>query len=125
MLLRPHLPVVALKRKPAARGKRAPHAPSIVEWFSLRPWLVSVANSVAPPTCPLALVAARALRAAIGEDAQNGSTLATIPGELTGVGTAEPWPRCDEEAAAIPCRTVRFTRSMKAVFSRASEAHPL
>ncbi len=71
-------------------GKRAHHAPSIVGWFFLLPSLVFVADSVAPEGYHLALVAARALLAAIREDAQNDSTLATIPDELTGAVTAEP-----------------------------------
>ena len=58
MILRPHLAVVALKRKLAARGKRAPRAPSIVGWFFRLPWLEFAADSVAPPVCPLALEAA-------------------------------------------------------------------
>ena len=77
-------------------GKRAHRAPSIVGWFFPLPSLVSVADSVAPEDCHLALVAERALLAAIREDAQNVSTLATIPDELTGVVTAEPSSRFDE-----------------------------
>ena len=73
-------------------GMRAPRASSIVDVFSLQPSLVSVAGSVAPEDCHLALVAARALLAAIREDAQNDNTLATIPDELTGVETAVRWP---------------------------------
>ncbi len=71
-------------------GKRAPRAPSIVGSFFLLPSLVSVADSVALEACHLALVAARALLAAIREDAQNDNTRATIPDELTSVVTAEP-----------------------------------
>jgi hypothetical protein len=71
-------------------GKRAHRAPSIVGWFFPPPSLVSAADSVALEDYHLALVAARALRAAIREDAQNGNTLATIPDELTGVVIAEP-----------------------------------
>ena len=85
-----HLAVVALKRKAAARGKRASRTPSIVGWFCQRPWLGYAADSVAPPACHLALVAARAQHGVIREDAQNDSRHATTPGELTGVGTAEP-----------------------------------
>ena len=87
-----------LKRKPAARGTRAPRTLSIVDVFCLRPWLGYAGDSVAPDVCHLALVAARALLAAIREGAQNGSRHATIRGELTGVGTAAPLPRCDELA---------------------------
>jgi len=71
-------------------GKRTPRAPSIVGWFFLQPWQRSVADSAAPEACHLALVAARALLAAIGEDAHNATTLATIPHELTGVVQASP-----------------------------------
>jgi hypothetical protein len=93
MTLHSHLALVPLKRKSAAMGMRAPRAPSIVDVFSLLPSLVSVAGSVAPEDCHLALVAARALLAAIREGAQNDNTLATIPDELTGVETAVRWPR--------------------------------
>ena len=124
MTLQPHLARVALKRKPAARGTRAPRAPSIVDGFCQLPSQESVAGSVTPIGCPLVLAAARASPAAIGEDAQNDSRLATIPGELPGEATAALWPRYGEEAAAIPCRTVRFTRSIEAVFNRPEKPNP-
>ena len=99
MTQQPHLALVPLKREPAARGKRAPRVPSIVGWFSLLPELPSDAESVAPPGCHLALVAARAPLAVIGEDAQHVSQLATTPGELTGVGQAWPSPKFDVPAS--------------------------
>jgi len=61
MTLPPNLAWVALKRELAAMGKRATRAPSIVGWFYRLPSLVYAAGSVAPPACPLALAAARAL----------------------------------------------------------------
>jgi hypothetical protein len=69
MTLQLHLAVVALKRKPVARDKRAPRAPSIVDEFCWLPELPSVAESGALPVCPLALVAARAPLEGIGEGA--------------------------------------------------------
>ena len=101
MTLHPPLALVPLKRKPAAMGKRAPRAPSIVGWFSLLPSLGYAVGSVAPDVCPLVLEAARALPAAIREDAQNGSTRATTPDGPTGMGTAEPSPRCDVPAPLL------------------------
>jgi len=98
MPLHPPLACEPLKRKPVARGRRAPRAPTIVGWFCQMPWLGYTGDSVAPPICPLARAAARALLAVIGVDAQNDSRLATTPSELTGVGTAVPSPRCDEPA---------------------------
>jgi len=67
---------------------------SIVDWFSLLPWLASVVGIAAPIDCPLVLAAARALPAAIREDGQNDSRLATTPDEPAGVETAALWPRC-------------------------------
>ncbi|SRR6266849_91331 len=78
-ILLPHLTCVTLKRKPAARGTRAPRLPSIVDGFSRLPWLVFAADSVVPEDCHLALVAARAPPAALCADAQNDSRLATTP----------------------------------------------
>jgi len=69
MTLQPHLASVALKRKPAARGERAPRAPSIVDVFCRLPWLEYDAGSVVPKACHLALVAARGLPAARHGDA--------------------------------------------------------
>ncbi len=94
MTMHPHLAAMPLKRTPLARGKRALRALSIVGWFSPLPWLESGANSVALPVCHLALVAARAPLAALGEDAQSDSTLATTPDGPRGVGHAGQWPRC-------------------------------
>jgi len=67
MTLLPHLPCVALKRKPSARDTRAPRVLSIVGWFCRRPWQGSGADSVALDVCHLARVAARALLEGIGE----------------------------------------------------------
>jgi hypothetical protein len=89
-----HLAVVALKRKAAARGKRAPRASSIVGWFFQLPWQASGAESAAPSVCHLALVAARAPLAGSGEDAQHERKPATIAGGPAGAGRAWPWPRC-------------------------------
>src|SRR5215469_5462605 len=83
----------ALKRKLAARGRRAPRALSIVEWFFPLPWQGSGAGSAAPDGCPLALVAAQASRAAIRWGAQNDNRRATIPDWPAAVGTAAPSPR--------------------------------
>jgi hypothetical protein len=69
MALHPSLALVPLKRKSAAMATRAPRAPSIVDWFSLLPSLGSAGGLVVPPSCPLARVDARALLAAIHEDA--------------------------------------------------------
>src|SRR5947209_16000686 len=84
-----------LKRKPLARGKCAPRASSIVDGFCPQPWLGSVADSAVPLVCTLALVAARAPLEVIRGDAQNGSTLATIPDGRASVRTAETSPTCD------------------------------
>ena len=87
-----------LKRKWTAMATRAPRAPSIVDGFSRLPSLEFVAGSVAPIICLLALAAARASPAAIGEDAQSDSTLATTPDGRAGVETAALSPRFDEPA---------------------------
>jgi hypothetical protein len=58
MALHSHLALVPLKRKPAARGKRAPPAPSIVGWFSQLPSPAYAVGSVAPIVCPLVLESA-------------------------------------------------------------------
>jgi len=47
---------------------------SIVGWFSRLPSPEFAADSVAPPACPLACAAERALFVGMREDAQNGST---------------------------------------------------
>jgi hypothetical protein len=88
-----HLAQPTFKRKPAAMGKKAPRAPSIVGSFSPQPWRESAGDSVAPSVCPLVLAAAQASPAAMHGDAQNGSRLATVPGVPAGVGQASPWPR--------------------------------
>ncbi len=92
MILLPHLACVALKRKSAAMATRAPLAPSIIGWFCRQPWPGYIGDSVVPPICHRALVAARALLAVSGGDAQSGNRLATTPGVPVGVGTAEPSP---------------------------------
>src|SRR6266699_2327910 len=91
-----HLTFMALKRKSAARGKRAPREPSIVGWFFPLPWLAYAAGTVAPDGCPLVLQAARAPLAALREDVQNDNRRATTRDWPTGVGTAAPLPRCGE-----------------------------
>jgi hypothetical protein len=58
MTLHPPLALVALNRKPAARGKRAPRAPSIVDVFCRLPSPEFAGGSVAQSVCHLALVAA-------------------------------------------------------------------
>ncbi len=103
---------------------RAPHVLSIDGWSCQLPSPASVAGNVAPPVCPLALVAARAPRVVIGEAAQNDNRRATTPDGPEAVAPVERWSRCDEEAAAIPWRTVRSTRSMNAVLSRPEKPSP-
>jgi len=95
MILHPHLAIEALKRKAAARGKRAPRAPSIVDGFCQLPWLECVAGSGAPPSCHLVREAAGVLSAARREDAQNERKLATSPDGPADVETAEKWPSFD------------------------------
>jgi hypothetical protein len=70
--------------------------PSIVGWFCRLPSPAYAAGSVVPPICYLALVAARAPLAALREDAQNDSTLATTPDGPEVVRTAGLSPTCDE-----------------------------
>jgi hypothetical protein len=98
MTLQPHLASVALKRKPAARGKRAPRAPSIVGWFCRLPELPYAVDSVAPDVCHLFLEAARALPGARHGDAQNDRKLATIASEPGAVRPVGKWPRFDGPA---------------------------
>jgi len=71
-------------------GKRALRGRSIAGWFCQLPWRESVAESVAPEVCPLALEAAPAPFVVIGGDARNDSTHATTPCEPAGVETTEP-----------------------------------
>src|SRR6266567_2714963 len=78
----------------AAKDNRALPALSIVVWFCLLPSPEYAGGLVAPEGCPLVLVAARAPLAVSGEDAQNGSRLATTRGGPAGVEQASPWPRC-------------------------------
>jgi len=96
MTLQPALASVALKRKPVALGESAPRAPSIGGWSCRLPSLVSAFASVALAVCHLVLAAAGAPRGVLGEDAQTGSTLATIPDGLAAVELGGKWPRCDE-----------------------------
>ena len=95
MTLQLHLAVVILKQKPVAMDKRAPRASSIVGWFSRLPWPGYIGDSVVPPSCHRALVAARAPLAVSGEDAQSDNRLATTRSERVGVATAVPSPKCD------------------------------
>src|SRR5258708_37039906 len=82
-------------------GERAPRASSIVDGSCRLPSSESVADSVAPSGCSLALVAARVPLAVSGEDAQSGNRLATIPAVPAGVGTVDPSPgaACERWAA--------------------------
>ena len=98
MTLLPQRAFLALKRKPLARGTTAPRAPSIVDGFCRRPWLVSAADSVASEVCLLVLVAVTAPLIVIGGAAQNDNMRATTRGGPAGVGIAEPWPRCGVRA---------------------------
>jgi hypothetical protein len=79
-------------------GEKAPRALSIVDVFSRLPWQGYAASTVAPDVCLLALVVVPAPLVAMHGDVQSDSTLATTPGELTGVEQASPSPRCDEPA---------------------------
>src|SRR5258708_35503767 len=74
-------------------GKRATRAPSIVGWFFRLPSLVYAAGRVAPPACPLALAAARALSVVMRGGARNDSKRATITSEPAFVKPAGPGPR--------------------------------
>jgi hypothetical protein len=80
MTLLPHQPCLALKRKRAARGKRATRMPSILDGFCRLPEPPFAAESVGP-------------LAVSGEDAQSGKRLATIAGVPASTGQAEPSPR--------------------------------
>ena len=119
MTLLPHQACKALKRKPMAMGMRAPPAPSIVGWFCQLPELPYGGGLVAPPVCHLALVAARALLAVIGEDAQSDSKHATTRDGPEAVKPVGKWPRYGEQglpphvgrsvepARYKPCSTVQ------------------
>jgi hypothetical protein len=89
----PHSASMPLKRKAAAKGKRALRAPSIVDGFCQLPELPFSVGSVVPPACHLVLVAAPASPAARHGDGHNGSRPATTPdGPATGE-IAVWWPR--------------------------------
>jgi hypothetical protein len=74
-------------------GKKAHRAPSIVGWFCRLPSLESAADSVAPPACHFALVAARAPLGVIREDAQNDNRPATTRDGPEAVEPVGKWPR--------------------------------
>src|SRR5215467_12142795 len=93
MTLHPHLALVPLKRKPVAKGKRAPRASSIVDAFCPLPELSFAADSVAPDVCLLALVGGRAPRVARHGDVRDDNRLATTRVGPASVETAVPWPR--------------------------------
>ncbi len=97
---------------------------STVGWFSLLPELQYAGGLVALPACSLALAAARTQPVAIRGDAQNDSKLATTRGGPRGVATAVLWPRYVVLTLPRASRTVRFTRSRKAVFSRPERPSP-
>ncbi len=101
MTLLPHLAYMALKRKPTARGTRAPRAPSIVGRFCRLPELRCAVGSVALAVCPLVLAAAQASPAARHGGVQNDSTLATTRDGRAGMETAEPSPTCDVRALPL------------------------
>jgi hypothetical protein len=98
MTRQPHLASVALKRKPAAMGMKAPRAPSIVDGFCRLPWLEYAVGSVAPVAYHLALVAAREPLVAIHEDAQNDNRHATTRDGPAAVWPVGKWPMCDGPA---------------------------
>src|SRR5438309_9957385 len=102
---------------PAAKENRAILVLSTVGWLSRLPSLASVAGSVAPAVCHLVLGAVRAPSGAMHGDARNDSKLATTRDGPRVVGTAAPSPRCGERARLPAFRTVRFTRSITAVFN--------
>ncbi len=77
----------------AARDSIALPSLSSAGWFFPLPELPYAAGNVAPPACPLALAAARALSVVMREGAQNDSRLATIAGEQVDVEPVGPWPR--------------------------------
>ncbi len=70
------------------------------------------------------LSAARAPLEVMHGGARSDSTLATIPRERAAVGQASRWPRCGVPELRRASRTVRFTRSIKAVFSRPEKPIP-
>src|SRR5215467_16388498 len=79
-----------LKRKLATRGRRAPRALSIVEWFFLLPWQGFGAGSAVPDVCLFVLAATQASPAALPGGAQHENKRATIPDWPAAVGTAVP-----------------------------------
>jgi len=88
-----HLISLAFKQQPAAKGKRALRAPSIVGWSSRLPSPVFAADSVAPPACHLVLAAAQASPEVIHGGAQSGNRRATIPNGRAAVEPVGTWPR--------------------------------
>lgn len=75
-------------------GMRAPRLLSIVGWFFPLPSQEYGADSVALAVCHLALLATAAPLEVIREDAQNGSTRATIPGGPAAVEPVGKSPGC-------------------------------
>ena len=102
MTLHPHLAWMPLKRKPVARGRRAPRALSSVGWFFPLPWLAYAAGSVEPEDCHLVLAAAQVPLATMHEDGQNGSTHATTPDGPAAVEPVGTWPRSVVRALPPP-----------------------
>jgi hypothetical protein len=88
----------SLKRKAAARGRRAPRMLSIVDGFCRLPSPVCAVDSAVPPIGLLVLAAAPVPLAVRHEGGRNGSRRATTLDGPTGVETAAPLPRCDERA---------------------------
>src|SRR5215467_623472 len=84
---------MALNRKQAVRGTRAPRVASIVGWFSPPPWLAAVVRSVAQDACHLVREALQRLLAVTREDAQNGHRRATIPNGPAAVEPVGTWPK--------------------------------
>ncbi len=87
-----------LSMRSAAGDSKGLPLQSTAGWFCQLPLLVYSGDNVVPDACHLALGAARAPLAVLGEDAQSDSKHATTRDGRAGVGTAEPSPRCDEPA---------------------------
>ena len=102
-----------------ARGRRVLRTLSIVGGFCRLPWQGFVGGLVASPVCHLALVAARGPLAVSGEDATS-----VVIGGTASVGATEPSPRCGVRALLRAFRTIRFTLSIKAVFSLPERPNP-
>ncbi len=107
-----------------ARGKRAPRAPSIVDGFCRLPSLAYAVGSAAPDVCPLVLVAGPVPLAAMHEDVQNDNRLATTPDGPEAVRPVGKWPRYGGPEQPGASRTLKFTRSIKAVFNRPEKPNP-